>query len=80
MKKVYILEASQGEWSDRREWIVGVYVSLEALLTDPMNKRFNLMKQVSRYDGLEYYTGEELPGEYQDPIYYNVTIHDVIGG
>lgn len=77
-KKVYVLWASQGSWSDKSEWIVNIYSTLEGLLNDPLNKDCNLTAQVSRYDGLTYYTGANEPTEGEDKIYYSVKEFDVL--
>lgn len=77
-KKVYVLWASQGSWSDKSEWIVNIYSTLEGVINDPLNETCNLTPQVSRYDGLTYYVGETKPGEYTDPIYYSVQEFDVL--
>ena len=77
-KKVYVLWASQGKWSDHSEWIVNIYSTLEGALTDPQNAHCNLSLTLSLYDGTKYYTGVYEPEEYEDPIEYSIREFEVL--
>lgn len=74
---VWILEASQGSYSDRRDWIVNVYSTLEAALTDPGNKDINLSPTSHKncYVGLD----STSPSAKWEEIYYTLNEHEVLG-
>ena len=75
MNTVWIMEASQGTYSDRADWIMDTYASLNAALADAVNRN---IKFNERKDGDKVYYTAIIPDEYDD-IYVSLTEYAVRG-
>lgn len=70
--EVWILEADQGSYSDRCQWVVGLYHSPEDCFNDPQNQHLEF-KSHPNADGYYAEEREDTAGNpHWDPIHYTL--------
>lgn len=74
MNEVWVLEASQGSYSDRYDWIVNVYSSEEACYADTGNSKIPFVQDIDTKRLWAVVGPEDF-----EPVFYTLTKHEVYG-